>query len=260
MNKKLLNPAWTLKKTYLYARSYYTMGADDVVLALFPKTGSTWLRFFLYNLLTQVEQDGRIVSIDEMNDTMPEFGHESMFKKWPFETCPRVIKSHRPRNWLLSDKPTVLVVRDPRDVVVSFYHYANAKKELSYSGGVKEVLHHPEMGLQYFFDQYNSWREQAELVLRYEDLRGDGLKEFRRLVDYLQIPADDEQIALALERSDLKAMRKAQEQSEHFKKKFSEGFVFARSGQSAQWKDLFDDEDIAYWEKLKADNNFTLYD
>lgn len=260
MNKKLLNPVWALKKAYLYGRSHYSMGANDVVLALFPKTGSTWVRFFLYNLLTQVEQDGRVVSIDEMNETMPEFGHRSMFKKWPFASCPRVIKSHRPRNVFLSGKPTVLVVRDPRDVVVSFYHYANSKKELSYCGDIKEVLHHPEMGLQYFFDQYNSWRNQAELVLRYEDLRENGLREFRRLVDYLQITASDEQIALSLERSDISSMRKAQEQSEHFKKKFSEGFVFARSGQSAQWKELFDAEDAAYWEKLKAENNFALYD
>lgn len=260
MNKKLLKPSWALKKAYLYARSYYAMEPHDVVLALFPKTGSTWVRFFLYNLLTQVERDGRMVSIDEMNDTMPEFGHESMFKKWPFESCPRVIKSHRPRNWFLSGKPTVLVVRDPRDVVVSFYHYANAKKELSYSGGIKEVLHHPEMGLQYFFDQYNSWRQQAELVLRYEDLRENGLDEFRRLVDYLKIPASDEQITLSLERSDMDAMRKAQGKSSDFNKKFKEGFVFARSGKSEQWKDLFDAEDLDFWEQLKAENKFTLYD
>lgn len=260
MNKKLLNPNWALKKVYLYVRSYSIMKPDDVVLALFPKTGSTWVRFFLYNLLTQIERDGRIVSIDEMNEEMPEFGHKTMFREWPFDSCPRIIKSHRPRNWFLSGKSTVLVVRDPRDVVVSFYHYANAKKELSYSGGIKEVLHHPEMGIEYFFHQYNSWRAQAGLVLRYEDLRGDGFNQFKKLVDYLKIPATDEQIKLALERSELKAMRVAQEQSVEFKKKFSDGFVFARSGQSAQWEELFDAEDVGYWEKLKAENEFTLYD
>ena len=79
-------------------------------------------------------------------------------------------------------------------------------------------------------------------------------------VSYLKIPASDEQIQLALERSDLNAMRVAQEKSVEFKKKFSEGFVFARSGQSAQWKELFDAEDVAFWEKLKAENEFTLYD
>lgn len=254
------NPRWALEKAYLYTRSYFALEDDDVVLALFPKTGSTWVRYFLYNLLMIVEREGRLASIDDMNSEMPEFGHKSLFKKWPFKSCPRVIKTHRPKNRMLDGHPTVLVVRDPRDVVVSFYHYANAKKEFGYSGELKEVLHHPEMGLEYFFSQYNSWLEQADMVLRYEDLRNDSLPTFKRLVDFLNIPASDDQITLALERSDLKAMRKAQEKSEEFKKKFKAGFVFARSGQSSQWKDLFDADDIAYWNRLKELNAFNLYD
>lgn len=260
LKKILQQPTWAVNKAVLYCSSYFWIQSNDVVLALFPKTGSTWVRYFLFNLLTITERDGRVVSIDEMNEEMPEFGHSSLFKKWPFKSCSRVIKTHRPKSRLLSGHPTVLVVRDPRDVVVFFYHYANAKKELGYSGSIKEVLHHPEMGLEYFFHQYKSWRSQAGLILRYEDLRNDGFNEFKKLVDYLKITASDEQIQLALERSDLNAMRVAQEKSVEFKKKFSEGFVFARSGQSAQWKELFDAEDVAFWEKLKAENEFTLYD
>lgn len=260
LKKILQQPGWAVNKAFLYCRSYLWIKPNDVVLALFPKTGSTWVRFFLFNLLTITERDGKTVTIDDMNAEMPEFGHSSLFQKWLFKACPRVIKSHRPKSRLLSGHPTVLVVRDPRDVVVSFYHYANAKKELEYSGSIKEVLHHPEMGLEYFFHQYKSWRSQAGLILRYEDLRNDSFDQFKKLVSYLKIPASDEQIQLALERSDLNAMRVAQEKSVEFKKKFSEGFVFARSGQSAQWKELFDAEDVAFWEKLKAENEFTLYD
>ena len=260
LKKILQQPRWAVKKAVLYCRSYLWIKPNDVVLALFPKTGSTWVRFFLFNLLTITERDGKTVTIDDMNAEMPEFGHTSLFQKWQFKSCPRIIKSHRPKNRLLDGLNTVLVVRDPRDVVVSFYHYANAKKELGYSGTVKEVLHHPEMGLEYFFHQYNSWRSQAGLVLRYEDLRNDGFTQFKKLVEYLKITATDSEIQLALERSDLNAMRVAQENSVEFKKKFSNGFIFARSGQSAQWKDLFDAEDVAYWERLKSENGFTLYD
>jgi hypothetical protein len=171
IKKIILKSKWYVQKAYLYVQSYRSLESTDIVLALFPKTGSTWVRFFLYNLLTQIERDGRKVTIDEMNDEMPEFGHPSLFKAWPFKSCPRVIKSHRPKNKLLTGFRTVLIVRDPRDVAVSFYHYANAKKEFGFSGTIKEVLHHPEWGVGYFFHQYNSWRDQAELVLRYEDLR-----------------------------------------------------------------------------------------
>ncbi len=260
VKKLVTRPGWAMQKAYLYSRSYLTMSKDDVVLALFPKTGSTWVRFFLYNVLTLSEGDGHEVSIDEMNQTMPEFGHPSMFRKWPFKTCPRVIKSHRACNPILAKRPTVVVVRDPRDVMVSFHHYVVAKKEIGYSGTIKDVIHDPEMGLENFFAQYESWKGQADLILRYEDLKAEPVREFTRLVEYLKIPATPEQITLAVERSDMSHMRKAQEESKDFKAKFSQGFVFARSGASKQWEGLFDEDDIAYWETLKKQHGFTLYD
>ena len=35
---------------------------------------------------------------------------------------------------------------------------------------------------------------------------------------------------------------------------------YQMSQRPAQWKELFDAEDVAFWEKLKAENEFTLYD
>lgn len=251
---------WVLSKTYLHGRSCLNMNKNDVVLALFPKTGSTWVRYFLYNLLCLEEKGDAEVSIDEMNEVMPEYAHPTLFKKWPFNSSPRIIKTHRSRNRLLSNRPTVLVVRDPRDVAVSFYHYAQASKNIGFDGSLKEFIRHPTRGLESFFSQFNSWRDQAELVLRYEDLKEDPVLHFTKLVNYLEIPASREHIELAVERSSMDRMREAQENSSAFKDKFSEGFVFARSGASRQWEGLFDAEDIQYWESLKVANNFDLYD
>lgn len=251
---------WILQKAYLHGRSRFSLHKDDVVLALFPKTGSTWVRYFLFNLLCLEERGSGEVSIDEMNEVMPEYGHPSLFQEWPFKSCPRVIKTHRSRNKALSNRPTVLVVRDPRDVVVSFYHYAKASKNIGFDGSLKEFIRHPTRGLESFFKQFNSWRDQAELVIRYEDLKDDPVGQFTNLVDYLNIPASRGNIDLAVSRSSMDQMRKAQETSRAFKDKFSEGFVFARSGASRQWEGLFDEEDIQYWQSLKVANAFDLYD
>ena len=256
----LSKPGWALTKAYLHGRSCLNMRDDDVVLALFPKTGSTWVRYFIYNLLCLEERGDAEVSIDEMNGVMPEFAHRTLFKEWPFKNCPRIVKTHRSRNRVLSGRPTVLVVRDPRDVAVSFYHYASASKNIGFDGTLKEFIRHPQCGLNSFFKQYNSWRDQAGLVLRYEDLKAGPIGEFTRLVEFLKIPAARENIQRAVELSSMDKMRKAQERSNEFKDKFSEGFVFARSGASEQWKGVFDEEDIHYWETLKSANRFTLYE
>lgn len=250
---------WLARKVYLYSSSYLHTRNTDVVLAVFPKTGSTWVRYFLFNLLNRVECLGGESGLDLMNEVMPEFGHRSMTTKWPYVTCPRLIKTHNPYNALLSGHPAVLLIRDPRDVVVSYYHYAISSRDIGYSGNIKDFIYDRHLGLASFFKQYESWKSRAALTLKYEELRQVPRREFGRLVDYLKIPATESQIVAALEASELAQMRRAQTESSAFSSKLQNGFVFARSGQTQQWRGLFDDEDIRYWNELKTKHAFFLY-
>lgn len=259
VSKLFSNPWWFFEKAQLALRSKSVMKKDDIVLAMFPKTGSTWIRFFLFNILNEVENKGLDSNIDRMNQTMPEFGHKSMFSPWPFDMVPRLVKTHRPANVLTRGYRTVLVIRDPRDVAVSYYHYANAKKELEYSGELLDIINHPQMGFEYFFRQFNSWKDDAGLILKYEDLKNEPQEHFRRLSNFIGVQATDVQITNAIAKSDLNSMRKAQELSTEFKGKFDKGFVFARKGESDQWRSLFGAKELDIWEKLRRDNGFSLY-
>lgn len=125
------NPLYAAHKLWLYSRSRLVFRSNDVLIALYAKTGSTWLRFMLYHYLSQ-RQD--TATFDEVNAYMPEYGHPSLFKSWPFAPVPRLIKTHRRRNFLFGDMRTVLVVRDPRDIMVSMYHYARARKPQRFEG------------------------------------------------------------------------------------------------------------------------------
>lgn len=262
LTKAVTKPNWALRKAWLWARSIASLRPDDVVFAFYPKTGSTWVRIFLYNLLEAKEgKAAGDLSFDAVDDTMPEFANTSFFVPWPFKSAPRVVKTHRPYLRFWNGRKTVIFTREPRDTMVSFLHYANAKKELGFSGTLNDLLRHPEMGLDAYFSFYMSWLPKAGLVISYEDLRQQPAETFGRILAFIGVPATDAEIKAALEASSLERTRKAQEKSsDRFKSKFSDGFVFARKGALGEGKTMFDDTQEGYYQDRRQHWGFPLYD
>jgi hypothetical protein len=259
LKKTVSKPGWAASKALLWGRSAVRMKADDIILAFYPKTGSTWVRIFLFHLLNDTDASGEF-SFEDINQVMPEFANPSFFCAWPFPDLPRLVKTHRPRNPILARNRTVLFAREPRDTMISFLHYANAKTGFGFQGDLKDLVLHPEMGLDAYFHFYQSWLPHAQLVLRYEDLRSDPQRSFRQLVDFIGYDASDVEIDAALNASSLERTRAAQARSsDAFTGKFKEGFVFARSGRTGEGQSVFTDEleEILY--EKRQQYGFTLY-
>ena len=145
---------------------------DDTFLVSFPKSGNTWARFLVANL---VRPDQKI-DFSNVNGVIPgpEVTPNRQLMRLP---RPRIIKSHQ---YFDPRYPRVIyIVRDPRDVVVSQYHFQRKRK-----------LVPDEFPLAKFVDQfiagqtcfYGSWGEHVAswlatrygqtgfLLLRYEDM------------------------------------------------------------------------------------------
>jgi hypothetical protein len=97
---------------------------DDVFLVSFPKSGNTWTRFLLGNLIFP-DQPATFANIHRLIPD-PTGTSKRDFERLP---RPRIIKSHDcfdPRF------PRVIyIVRDPRDVVLSQYHYHRKLKKIA---------------------------------------------------------------------------------------------------------------------------------
>lgn len=260
--KALSKPSWAARKAYLWGRSLAGLRSTDVIFAFYPKTGSTWIRLFFFNLLCAKENKAPAdMSFDAIDAAMPEFANPSFFLSWPFTSSPRIVKTHRPYHRFWGARKTVVFIREPRDTMISFLHYANAKKEFQFSGDLDDLMRHPEMGLDAYFRFYASWMERAGRVVKYEDLRQSPVETFAGLLRFMQIDASDEEIALALEASSLEKTRKAQhESSQTFKEKFTEGFVFARKGKIGEGRDQFNAAQEAYYQERRHHWGFSLYD
>jgi len=199
-------------------------------------------------------------TIDAMNDAMPEFANQSFFNSWSFVECSRIVKTHQRCLPFFKKHKSALIVRDPRDIVVSYYHYVTGLKASGFDGSISEVLRHPKMGVESFFKHYASWKKHAGLILKYEDLKDDPFDGFSRLAAYYGIERSSEDIQKAIDASNFSNMRTAQQKSDKLKDEFKEGHQFVRSGKKAQWKELFSEDDVAYYERLKKKYHFNLYD
>lgn len=183
---------------------------NDTFLVSYPKSGNTWLRFLVANLLQQeppvglLDADQIVPSVDArskrfLNDMAP----------------PRVIKSHY--CFQPAYKRIIYIVRDPRDVAISQFHYQ-----------IKRGVLEPGASIELFISKflagevcpYGSWGENVGswlatrrhdpnfLLVRYEDMLAQALPIAASITRFLMLPEDPARIALAIERSSLEAMRK----------------------------------------------------
>jgi len=216
---------------------------DDIFLVSFPKSGNTWTRFLLANLRFP-DEPATWANIDRLVPD-PTGTTKRDFDRMP---RPRIIKSHEcfdPRY------PRVIyIVRDPRDVVVSQYHYHRKLRKIEDDYPIErfvtrflagETCPHGSWGQNVATWLYTSEGSPRFLLLRYEDLLADAARELRKVVDFLPLSASPEQIAQAVERSSADRMRQLEQgQAQHSLFKGSrKDLSFVRAAGSGGWrKDL----------------------
>ncbi|MGK7952768.1 MAG: sulfotransferase domain-containing protein [Xenococcaceae cyanobacterium] len=235
--KDLLVPKLLLerKKTQFYL--------DDTFIVSYPKSGNTWLRFIIANLLKSKDEN---INFHNAVQYIPEIGvHDQALINMP---RPRIIKSH---NLFDKDYPQVIyVVRDARDVYVSYYHYL--KKKLPESMTFSEFLRKPDLYPSRWHIHIESWidKPNVTLLIKYEDLLENTYKEVKKITDILwPNKFAEEKIKQAIENSSFKNMKKIEkEKGRPFKSKEEQeqSTTFTRRGIQGDWRHFFSKEDEEY--------------
>ena len=246
---------------------YYSLGLlglrrSDILLTSFPKSGNTWIRFFLCNLISIEEWDGETVTFPKLDATMPELGVSNLLRSWPHETIPRVVKTHKSHWPFFGERRSILLVRDPRDVMVSYYHFEKGKKQGQFDGSFSAFLHHPKFGLRAWCEHLCSWRDSADVIIAYERLKEDDLREFTRMLDAVDISLSPSLTKRAAERSRFEEVRKIESESGVREKRdhFEEGKRFTRKGETGQWEGYFSADDMDYMRGLVHEYDIEMYE
>lgn len=253
----------SLRRVTRYVRGISALQPTDVWLASFPKAGSTWVRFFLCNLVCLTEQGGRHVDFPVLDAMMPALGFSPLHRPWPHQVIPRTVKTHRPYLRPLFGRAgrAVYIARDPRDIMVSYYHFCRANRRYDVTEPFSDFIRDSRLGLEACLTHFLSWEPHIDLLLQYERLRQDTYDEFRRLTDFLQADVDEAIIRESIERSSFAQVRAVQERSGLSQPgAFEPEYRFARKGISNEWLDYFTPRDVEYYRQLRVSLGFRLYE
>ncbi len=183
---------------------------DDTFLVSYPRSGNTWTRFLIANLVYPREN----VSFANIERLIPDCeAHSSRYMKRIPQ--PRFIKSHEYFDHRY--RKVIYVVRDPRDVALSYYNFQRKYRQIHdgyplaqyVEGFVAGRLSSADWGT--WGQNVGSWlvrHGEAEfLLLRYEDMVADPARELASIARFLNIEAEAVTIAAAIERSSADRMR-----------------------------------------------------
>ena len=263
-------------------------------ISSYPKSGNTWLRFFLANYFFNPLKifDPKIIStikkfpIDEEIEKIASA--ESIIKnpydisKYWIESQSKMktkdgnivfLKNHNSlvninnyefTNELLS-MCFIYIVRDPRDVVVSYAHYKN----ISYD---KAIQHLCSKNLNYVYSlnnrsfprveilgswkfHYISWRDGIpnipRIIIKYENLIQNPYKNFYKIIEFLskimKLKINEHQIKLSIELSNFDNLKNYEKEKGFFENSSKNSFF--RTGKSDNWKKELNNTQVNLIEK-----------
>jgi hypothetical protein len=164
----------------------------DVVLATYPKCGTTWMQHILYMLYHDGHEIPADRSVLELVPHLEEMGAD--FVRSLSE--PRLIKTHLPKldSLYTTSARYVLVFRNPFDCVVSFFHHTRGfVKHYDFAEGSFEdyltVFLAGEVDFGDYFDHAVSWMSVCDSAnvfwTTYERMHVDLDGEIARLASFL---------------------------------------------------------------------------
>ena len=160
-------------------------------------------------------------------------------------SSPRIIKSHS--LYQEAFKNVIYIVRDPRDVYVSYFHYL--KKQLPEEMTFSQFLRKTDIYPSRWHTHVESWLGQSNvsLVIKYEDLLHDTYQETKKITDLLfENYLESSKIEAAITASSFKQMKKIeQEKGRPFlnEDSKSKATTFVRKGAQGDWTNYFSQDD-----------------
>lgn len=185
----------------------------EFLIISYPKCGRTWLRLMLGRVfqnhfgLTNANLL-ELHALAQLNPNIPKIwvSHDDK----PQWKKPDELVTDKAE---YQDKKVILLVRDPRDVVVSNY-FQKTKRRQVYKGSLSDYLHEQLGSFDTILKFYNIWAEnrtvpQKFLLVRYEDIHHNSYQELGIILEFLGLSEVTQQTIIeAIEYTSFENMRK----------------------------------------------------
>lgn len=206
----------------------------DVIIASYPRSGNTWLRFLLFDIVT-----GKRSGFQEVNAAIPYVPrHAEALRLLPGEG--RLISTHEV--YRREYRKAIYIVRDVRDVAVSEFLREQAKGLI---GGFEQYAERFLAGKK----RHGSWSDHVSsylhseiggqgklLVVKYEDMHQKPEETLHQVLAFLGLKADSSNIARALADNTVEQMREKEDHSDVTFQGQGDDGRFVRKGAVGGWR------------------------
>jgi len=225
------------------AERNFAVYPDDTFVVSYPRSGNTWTRFLIANLL----HPNQNVSFANIERLIPDTSSQSnrALKATP---RPRIIKTHQYFDHRYGK--IIYIVRDPRDVALSYYDFQRKYRQVEDGYPLERYVDDFVTGKLISTD-WGTWGENVAswiftrgkrkdfLLLRYEDMVKDTTLQLARMGTFLGIEAEPEGLQRAIERSSADRMRELENlESDQWvaTKNHRKDIPFVRGAKSGGWR------------------------
>jgi aryl sulfotransferase len=249
---------------------------DDIIIATYAKSGTTWLQQIVSQLLFNGEEGMEVAEMSPWMDLRvpPKEVKLPMVKA---QTHRRFLKTHLPVDALAYSARAkyIYIGRDGRDVVWSMYNHHSTANDIWYDalnntpGLVGPPIAKPPSSITQYFDDWldgdghpwwpfwenvRTWWEIRSLpnvqFIHFADLKKDMPGEIRRIADFLEIPIGDDIWDSILLHCSFDYMKANATRSVPLGGAFWDGgaTTFIHKGKNGRWRDTLSDEDVQKYE------------
>jgi hypothetical protein len=233
---------------------------DDTMIVSYPRSGNTWTRFLVANLL----HPDQAVSFANIEHLIPDAAAISSraLKRVP---RPRVIKCHE---YFDHRYPRVIyIVRDPRDVALSFYNFQRKYRQIADGLPLERYVDDFVNG-RLNSASWGTWSENVAswvctrgkrsnfLLLRFEDMLQDTERELKRIAEFLALSPTAEMLERTIENCSADRMRQLEKQEENqwaATRKHRKDIPFVGAAKAGGWRAQLSEASILQIESAWGD-------
>lgn len=227
---------------------------DDVFIVSYPRSGNTWTRFLIGNLV-HIDAPVTFANVESLVPEIYLFPDRILRQL----RRPRILKSHEcfdPRYRII-----IYIVRDPRDVAVSYYHYAIKRGWIEDTYSISDFVPRFMSGefdvrakwAAAWDDHVMSWISMRQgrpgfLLLRYEDMVRAPENALSEIAHLLRLNAPPDRLARAVQLSSADHMRSLERKEGAqwlLTKKTRQDKPFVRSAKAGDWRTALPKDSVA---------------
>jgi aryl sulfotransferase len=262
----------------------YQPRADDIIIATYPKCGTTWTQRIVGMLVFQSPAPFPVQESSPWPDfRMPPPGVELALAE--SQAHRRFLKTHLPFDALpvYAGVKVIHVARDGRDAAMSFYnHKVNftdmvierateigmsdprlgtpyrrieadpARHFRDWLAGEEDHLGDPACGFWHLENSYWTARHDPDMLLvHHADMKKDLAGEMRRIAEFLGIEVAEDLWPQLVEAAGFEAMKRQADELMPGAKNTWEGGgnTFLNKGTNGRWRDVFTPDDLAAYDR-----------